>query len=203
MEFRTREGHLECGGRTGFSSLSWHLTDPSRSFPNRTALDCSTSLHLQRIFSGVWGGRRARAPTAGDYSAGAGQRLSVGPPSRTTPAAGDMTLYRPPQVRPQTAKEAEAASSFRVFEAIQALRDGKLPTNDQLVRIIDRVIDSQTLNRKKSEMSEDGSKFVDDLIAFLEATKRVVEDKNADEDIQEVSFWGNLLVRAGDRLSSR
>lgn len=142
---------------------------------------CSTSI------SGQWGGRRPRPPIAGDYSAGQGQRLFVGPPpSGATPEQGDMTLYRPPQVSGQTYKEAEAASSFRIFEAIQALRDGKLPTNEQLLRLIDQVVESDTLERKKREMSEDGSKFVDDLISFLGATKRVVEEKNGDEDIQEV-----------------
>lgn len=104
-----------------------------------------------------------------------------------------MTLYRPPQMPAQSTKEAEAAGSFRIFEAIQALRDGKLPTNDQLVRIIDQVSESQTLSRKKADMSEDGSRFVDDLIDFLAAFKRVVEDKNDDEDIQEVRLIGCLF----------
>ncbi|KAI9003864.1 hypothetical protein DFJ74DRAFT_693907 [Hyaloraphidium curvatum] len=105
-----------------------------------------------------------------------------------------MTLYRAPQQQPQSVKEAEASSSFRIFEAVQALRDGKLPTNEQLLRMIDIVVGSETLERKKMDMSEDGSKFVDDLITFLEATKRVVEEKNADEDIQEFLFHARLAA---------
>jgi hypothetical protein len=112
--------------------------------------------------------------------------MSVGPSTRGTPQSGDMTLYRAPQLPAQSTKESEAASGFRFFEAVQALREGKLPTNEQLVRMIDSVRDSETLDRKRTEMSEDGSQFIDDLLSFLDAMKRVIEEKNADEDIQEV-----------------
>jgi hypothetical protein len=121
--------------------------------------------------------------------------MSVGPSNRGTAQSGDMTLYRAPQLPPQSAKEAESASNFRMFEAIQALRDGKLPTNEQLIRTIDSVMDSDTLHRKKSEMSEDGGQFVEDLLAFLEAAKHVVEEKNADEDIQEVGWAGLFCLQ--------
>ncbi|KAJ3341282.1 Cullin-associated NEDD8-dissociated protein 1 [Gonapodya sp. JEL0774] len=83
---------------------------------------------------------------------------------------------------------------LRIFDAIQAFHEGKLPTNQQLKSIIDRLQTSRNLENSRYMLSQDGNVVLDDFFRVLRSLKRVIDDKNSDEDIQSFIFHSRMAT---------
>lgn len=70
----------------------------------------------------------------------------------------------------------------RLFGAIEAFRRGRLPTNKQLDRSLEYVRDHSPLDI--DQLSPQGRKLIQDLREIINTTRLVLQDKNADELLQ-------------------
>lgn len=73
-------------------------------------------------------------------------------------------------------------SQVRLFGAIEAFRHGRLPTNKQLDRSLEYVRDHSPLDI--DQLSPQGRKLIQDLREIINTTRLVLQDKNADELLQ-------------------
>jgi len=96
----------------------------------------------------------------------------------------------------QSEKEEDMKRKLRFFEAIQAFREGKLPTNDQLINIITRFQRSRDLENRRTMLSRDGQVVLDDFTRLLSSLKRIIVEKNGDEDIQSFIFHSRMATIA-------
>ncbi|KAI9140957.1 hypothetical protein BKA69DRAFT_1125317 [Paraphysoderma sedebokerense] len=108
------------------------------------------------------------------------------------PSRGALT-----KVASQEEKEYYKEREFRILDALQALREGKLPTNDQALEWIEYMQRSGWLETAKPQLSSDGRKLFGHLSELMDTMKRVVTEKNKDERIQEFLFHTRLATEAG------
>jgi hypothetical protein len=108
----------------------------------------------------------------------------------------DLQLYREPAPLSQMEKAQEGSKRLKLFEALSALREGKLPTNQQIVKIITRLQDSEAFKKERVHMSEDGQHFMKNFDSFLVSLKKVIDEKNDDEDLQQFIFHSRLVTKA-------
>ncbi|KAG6864094.1 hypothetical protein C0991_012544 [Blastosporella zonata] len=71
---------------------------------------------------------------------------------------------------------------LRIYGAITALRHGRLPTNRQINKICDYLLDHSV---KTERLSPDGKKVVHDMQQIIKTTRRMVHEKNGDELLQQ------------------
>lgn len=71
---------------------------------------------------------------------------------------------------------------------VQSLRQGKLPTNDQLDRIMQRLMTSRSIENNKRYMSSDGQVLLQDFKELLQAFQHALKNKNRDELFQSMIY---------------
>lgn len=106
---------------------------------------------------------------------------------------------RTPLIDPRTRRQAENAipsksQRIKVAETIGALQAGKLPSQDQLSKLIQLVLDSDTLktsggaNSKTARLGTEGQKVLEDTKNVLRALKAWGDEKNGDDLIQNFFY---------------
>lgn len=75
-----------------------------------------------------------------------------------------------------------------VISGVQSLRQGKLPTNDHLNRVINRLVDSRSIANNQSYMSRDGQLLLKDFKELLLVFQRALKTKNRDELFQSMIY---------------
>lgn len=86
-----------------------------------------------------------------------------------------------------------------VFGGVQSLRQGKLPTNAQLDRVIDRLVDSRSISSNQSYMSSDGQLLLKDFKELLLVFQRALKTKNRDELFQSMIYHVKRSEEAAQR----
>lgn len=69
-----------------------------------------------------------------------------------------------------------------LIDALAALQEGAVPTNEQTLAFLHRI---ETSLPSQGDLSKPGNRLVRELNAFIDATKLLIEDKNEGEYIQE------------------
>lgn len=87
-------------------------------------------------------------------------------------------------------KTAEKASQFA-----GALKEGKIPTTDQITTTIDSIQDSDAMHSTSRGMSPLGKKVFADAEKFLETTKTLLVEKNANDELQNTVYYGAKAAR--------
>jgi hypothetical protein len=101
----------------------------------------------------------------------------------------------------RTAREREAIRARdKVGEVTQALRyndnnQGHLPTTEQITSTIDRIQASDAIHDTGSGISPLGRKVLSDTEQLLESTKKVLEEKNVGDELQNFLYFGSKATR--------
>ncbi|KAF0378376.1 conserved fungal protein [Gigaspora margarita] len=87
-------------------------------------------------------------------------------------------------------KAAERASQFA-----GALKEGKIPTTQQITTAIETIQDSDAMHNTSRGMSPLGKKVFADTEKFLESTKTLLVEKNANDELQNTVYYGAKAAR--------
>ncbi|KAG0170457.1 hypothetical protein DFQ28_002079 [Apophysomyces sp. BC1034] len=90
--------------------------------------------------------------------------------------------------QPNTEDERALADRLKTLDMFQALRHGKFPNNQKLYEFLDKMIDSPSIEQRKSLMSEDGQLLLNDFSELLKSVKKTIQTKNADELFQSLFY---------------
>ncbi|KAI9468990.1 MAG: hypothetical protein EXX96DRAFT_492337 [Benjaminiella poitrasii] len=107
-----------------------------------------------------------------------------------------ITLETPVQIQqqqpgtlagePQRVEEINEKAA--AINSIQSLREGKLPTNKQLNKVIDRFLNSSILENNKKHLSSDGQTFIENFKELVAVLQTALEEKNHDELFQSMIY---------------
>lgn len=75
-----------------------------------------------------------------------------------------------------------------VLGSVQSMRQGKLPSNEQLNRVMDRLLNSKSIETNKQHMSTDGQLLLKDFQDLLLTFQRALQTKNRDELFQSMIY---------------
>lgn len=93
---------------------------------------------------------------------------------------------------PTHVKQEYVAQEMKLWMMIDSIMDGKLPTNDQLLQLIDTVTAQNFLGSRRQQLSDDGVKLVSDFSSLLKTLKKVLAEKNSDELLQQFIYHTQL-----------
>lgn len=75
-----------------------------------------------------------------------------------------------------------------LLDGIYSMRKGKLPTNEQLNRVMNRLLNSKTIENNKGSLSSDGQLLLKDFQELLAAFQLALQTKNRDELFQSLIY---------------
>ncbi|KAK4051027.1 hypothetical protein OIV83_003156 [Microbotryomycetes sp. JL201] len=83
-------------------------------------------------------------------------------------------------------KQVDSERKLRFYGVLQALRAGKYPTNEQISETLDYTINHSPI--ETSKLSSEGQALIEDFREIIRTAKQIVEQKNADELVQNFLF---------------
>ncbi|KAF9144899.1 hypothetical protein BGX30_011119 [Mortierella sp. GBA39] len=89
---------------------------------------------------------------------------------------------------PQQLKEVDRSQKFKLFECLQALVKGRLPTNDQVDNFLAMAQSSTTLESRAHMLSADGQSLYKDFQELMRTTRGIVYEKNEQELFQNFIY---------------
>ncbi|KAG0368065.1 hypothetical protein BC939DRAFT_412617 [Gamsiella multidivaricata] len=100
---------------------------------------------------------------------------------------------------PQHIKQVDRNQKFKLFECLQALVKGRLPTNEQIDHFLAMAQNSPTLDARAHMLSADGRALYKDFQELMRITRGVVYEKNEQELFQNFIYH---CTQASDSVSS-
>ena len=82
-----------------------------------------------------------------------------------------------------------------MYGAIQAFRLGRLPSNEQIDQALQYILDHSLVNTEK--LSSEGKKLSHDVQDIIETFRTMVQQKNADELLQQFVWHTREVDREG------
>ncbi|KAF8874992.1 hypothetical protein BD779DRAFT_1450453 [Infundibulicybe gibba] len=82
----------------------------------------------------------------------------------------------------KAAKDADVDRKIRLYGVIEAFRQGRMPSNQQIDQTLQYVLDHSPVQLDK--LSPDGKKLIQDTRDIIDTARLMVQDKNADELFQ-------------------
>ncbi|GBB87561.1 hypothetical protein RclHR1_01400014 [Rhizophagus clarus] len=79
-------------------------------------------------------------------------------------------------------------------QAAMSLKEGKLPSNDQITRVIETVQKSDALQAPQG-MSPLGKKVLADFERLLDTTKKIFEEKNVGDELQNAIYYSTKATK--------
>ncbi|KAG0282022.1 hypothetical protein BGZ96_000905 [Linnemannia gamsii] len=89
---------------------------------------------------------------------------------------------------PQHLKEVDRNQKFKLFECLQALVKGRLPTNDQIDNFLAMAQSSSALESRSHMLSADGQSLYKDFQTLVRNTRGIVYEKNEQELFQNFIY---------------
>ncbi|OAQ35887.1 hypothetical protein K457DRAFT_120648 [Linnemannia elongata AG-77] len=89
---------------------------------------------------------------------------------------------------PQQIKEVDRNQKFKLFECLQALVKGRLPTNDQIDNFLAMAQSSTALESRAHMLSADGQSLYKDFQELMRTTRGIVYEKNEQELFQNFIY---------------
>jgi len=96
----------------------------------------------------------------------------------------------PPRNDPERSEREQEAIQARdkAVQATEALKDGRLPSTDQVTSAIESVQKSDSFHEASRGMSPLGKKVLVDTEKLLDTTKKIFEEKNVGDELQNVIY---------------
>lgn len=88
---------------------------------------------------------------------------------------------------------ADVERKIGLFSMINALREGRMPSNPQIDQMLQYVLDNSPVHTEK--LSPNGKRLVQDTREIIQTLRVMVQEKNADELLQQF-FWSTRDVEA-------
>ena len=95
---------------------------------------------------------------------------------------------------PQQLKEVDRNQKFKLFECLQALAKGRLPTNDQIDNFLAMAQSSTALESRAHMLSADGQSLYKDFQELMRTTREIVYEKNEQELFQNFIYHCTLAT---------
>lgn len=89
---------------------------------------------------------------------------------------------------PQNLKQADRSQKFKFFECLQALMQGRLPTNEQIDHFLALAQNSSSLESRAHMLSADGQSLYKDFQELIRTTRGIVFEKNEQELFQNFIY---------------
>ncbi|KAF9148515.1 hypothetical protein BG015_009744 [Linnemannia schmuckeri] len=89
---------------------------------------------------------------------------------------------------PQQLKQVDRNQKFKLFECLQALVQGRLPTNDQIDNFLAMAQSSTALESRQHMLSADGQALYKDFQELVRTTRGIVYEKNEQELFQNFIY---------------
>ncbi|KAK4051695.1 hypothetical protein OIO90_004645 [Microbotryomycetes sp. JL221] len=83
-------------------------------------------------------------------------------------------------------KVVDSERKLRFYGVLQALRAGKYPTNEQISETLDYTVNHSPI--ETSNLSSEGQTLIEDFREIIRTAKQIVEEKNADELVQNFLY---------------
>jgi len=98
----------------------------------------------------------------------------------------------PPRDDPKrdSAEKKAIEARDKTGQVVGALKDGKLPSTAQITKTIDKIQNSDELHNAGHGVTPLGKRVLADTERLLESTKRVLEEKNAGNQLQNIIYHG-------------
>lgn len=100
----------------------------------------------------------------------------------------------------QHIKEVDRNQKFKFFECLQALMQGRLPTNEQIDHFLVMASNSPSLEARTHMLSADGKSLYEDFQELLRTTRGIVYEKNEQELFQNFIYHCRAT---GDSVASQ
>ncbi|CAG8590294.1 22967_t:CDS:2 [Cetraspora pellucida] len=94
-----------------------------------------------------------------------------------------------------TAEQEALKNAEKATQLTEALKEGKLPTTEQITTTIESIQENDTIHESARGMSPLGKKVLADTEKFLESTKNLLVEKNAGDELQNAVYYGNKAAR--------
>ncbi|WVN90208.1 uncharacterized protein L203_105444 [Cryptococcus depauperatus CBS 7841] len=110
--------------------------------------------------------------------------------SEITQKPGKMSVTQPMQSQKA---ESNVQTGLKMWGVIQAFREGRLPSNTQIDKVLDYAVEHSPVDLTK--LSPEGRVLIDDFRDVIETLRSIVAEKNADELFQNAvwaSYSGDL-----------
>ncbi|KAF9427773.1 hypothetical protein BGZ94_004188 [Podila epigama] len=101
---------------------------------------------------------------------------------------------------PQYIKQVDRNQKFKFFECLQALVQGRLPTNEQLDHFLTMASNSPALEARTHMLSADGKALYKDFQELLRTTRGIIYEKNEQELFQNFIYHCRA---AGDTVGAQ
>ncbi|RIA97123.1 hypothetical protein C1645_871601 [Glomus cerebriforme] len=97
----------------------------------------------------------------------------------------------PPKNDPQRSEREREAIETRdkANQVVDDIKDGRLPSTQQITHVIESVQQSEALHATAHDMSPLGQKVLADTERLLDTTKKIFEEKNVGDELQNVIYY--------------
>jgi len=85
-------------------------------------------------------------------------------------------------------RDADIEAKLRLFGIVNAFRNGKLPSNEQINKTLTSAVESELLSKPNPSLSEEGKVLVGDLRDVINHAKTLFLTKNSDELLQDFIY---------------
>ena len=110
-----------------------------------------------------------------------------------SPADDPHRVFRSPKaIQDPKVKYYDYQRKQKIYGVIQALADGKLPTNEQLLTFINQMRNSHYYKEYSGNLSADGKYLFNDWMEFLDIAYLMLQEKNKDESLQKFIYYSRL-----------
>ncbi|CAG8506816.1 3192_t:CDS:2 [Paraglomus occultum] len=104
--------------------------------------------------------------------------------SRSLPAESTETPLA--HISPTKYLSIDDKNEIKILSIFSAFKEGKLPSNEQIKRFLNKVLNIMRKEKKKQRLSGEGRELMEEFKGLVRVTMDVISRKNADEDFQEL-----------------
>lgn len=97
-------------------------------------------------------------------------------------------VQTPPRMQQEQSIQAARVEKMKVVELFQAMRRGKMPTNDQIMDLLNNVLESPSIMSRKHLMSSDGQQLLCDFQDLLRVLEKALMEKDKDGLFQSLVY---------------
>jgi hypothetical protein len=94
---------------------------------------------------------------------------------------------------PKAAKQKAAEDKMQLLATIQSMKQGKMPRNDHLAELLDKLANNQVIKSREHLMSQDGRILLNDFRKLLKTVKKTLDVKNREELFQSLVYHLHLM----------
>ncbi|KAI8877969.1 hypothetical protein K501DRAFT_337071 [Backusella circina FSU 941] len=104
--------------------------------------------------------------------------------SGSTDRSSDIQKKPLSKTDPKSAKEKQAKEKLEILATFREIQNGKLPHNDKLDELLEKLMNNTIVSSREHKMSQDGKLLLSDFRQLLQTLRNALQVKNHDELFQ-------------------